>query len=539
MTATLSNILKIAEENNLTDVLEYAEALNRYENSGDKIPVVVLGRFKAGKSSFINNLTGENLLPTGVIPVTSVITLVNFGVEKERIIVTFKDGAKKEIASGQLSNYISEKENPDNVKKVDTVEINLRSSELPSNLILVDTPGTGSVFKHNSEVTRNWLKNTGAAIVLINASQPLSENDIELLKETVKQSPEIYLVLSKADLLKSSELSEITSFIKDKCKNILGREFPVFPFSIYEDNEIRKKRIIENIFEKISKKAHDTNKKVVEHKINYLKDLTVSYLKISLNIYNKKDEERKQLYNRIVDRRLKLDFVKKELYFITRDYSESVRGVLEKTVLKKYKSKLIKELSSELEIKYETWNGNLSKVTRNYEKWIKTKMAESMLKIDKAEHDEMQNYLNEVSTHLTEYLKGFRERIDVNMKKVLGVTLPDEKIEVEVEFMKKANISVSWAFESHIDMLWFLIPMPLLRNRFKKYFLKQIPYEVDKNLHRFVSLRTLDIQREVEKLYNRSLDYVTSQLTRIQNILEMELPELEKLKKQLEMLDGY
>ena len=37
------------------------------------IDIAVFGQFKAGKSSFINDIIGKTAVPTGVIPVTSVI----------------------------------------------------------------------------------------------------------------------------------------------------------------------------------------------------------------------------------------------------------------------------------------------------------------------------------------------------------------------------------------------------------------------------------------------------------------------------------
>src|ERR1035441_1281538 len=45
----------------------------------NEITVAVLGRFKAGKSSFLNHLLGRDLLPVGVVPVTAVVTEIAYG----------------------------------------------------------------------------------------------------------------------------------------------------------------------------------------------------------------------------------------------------------------------------------------------------------------------------------------------------------------------------------------------------------------------------------------------------------------------------
>jgi GTPase SAR1 family protein len=45
----------------------------------DEITIAILGRFKAGKSSFINHFIGRSILPVGVVPVTTVVTEIRFG----------------------------------------------------------------------------------------------------------------------------------------------------------------------------------------------------------------------------------------------------------------------------------------------------------------------------------------------------------------------------------------------------------------------------------------------------------------------------
>jgi predicted GTPase len=54
------------------------------------IDVAIFGQFKAGKSSFINSLIGKDVLPVGVIPVTTVITRLRYGPkEKANVYILF------------------------------------------------------------------------------------------------------------------------------------------------------------------------------------------------------------------------------------------------------------------------------------------------------------------------------------------------------------------------------------------------------------------------------------------------------------------
>ena len=91
--------------------------------------LVVLGQFKRGKSTFINSLIGDKLLPTSIVPLTSIVTVLRFG-DRPQIEVLFKDGTRKEIDRGSISDYVTEKGNPKNVKSVDHVEISYPSEYL-------------------------------------------------------------------------------------------------------------------------------------------------------------------------------------------------------------------------------------------------------------------------------------------------------------------------------------------------------------------------------------------------------------------------
>jgi hypothetical protein len=90
---------------------------------------------------------------------------------------------KKGIPLDEIRLYVGEDKNPNNEKRVGSVDIGLPALKLREPLEFVDTPGLGSVFAHNTTATRDWLPNVGAALVAISSDAPLSERDLELLDE--------------------------------------------------------------------------------------------------------------------------------------------------------------------------------------------------------------------------------------------------------------------------------------------------------------------------------------------------------------------
>lgn len=532
----LDQITKIAHEQHFDSILEQAEALKILLSDNETVDVVVLGQFKAGKSSLINSFLKEPVLPVGVLPVTAVITRLSYG-NKRKAVVEKLNGEKVEIPVDRLHEYITEKDNPENKKQVLLTDIRLPELKQFKNLRFIDTPGLGSAFKHNTEVTQNWFKNIGAAIVVISAAQPLSENDIELIRAAVEQSPEVDLILSKTDLVDANEIHNVEVFIDERVNEVFGRTFRIFPYSTLNDTGKYQQAIIEGIIKRFSDQVPETNRRIFKHKLDYLSRLTKSYLTISLNLQNKKEDERRELKDRIIDEQLKLSYVKQELAYIAQSYKTATRTKLEKELIGKFQNVLAKKMSVELGKSFDGWQGNLNRISRNYEAWIRENMAASMMEVENNEKDFIQNHVDEARKHFNNYLSGFRERLNQNLEKVLGVKMPEDDFEIEIRLMEKANISVSWAFESQIDLLWFLIPMSIFRNKFRKYFLKQIPREVDKNLHRLVSLLSNNINAVIDELHLQTVNYITSELDKIKNILDTPVAGSQKIEEQILLLD--
>jgi len=208
----LDRVTVVADQLKLAGLKPQIAACRKQFNGGShSIDVAVFGRFKAGKSSFLNHLTGRDVLPIGVVPLTAVITRLRYG-PVERAKARFLNGNKQRIPLSDIPLYVGEDKNPHNEKEVAAVDIELPALQQLDPLQFVDTPGLGSAFSHNTAATREWLPNVGAALVAISSDAPLSERDLELLDELRQHTPKIVLLLTKADLLNETQRGEVMDF---------------------------------------------------------------------------------------------------------------------------------------------------------------------------------------------------------------------------------------------------------------------------------------------------------------------------------------
>lgn len=226
----INRIEAIETRYEISAVRPHLDACKAILRQRDTIDIGIFGRFKAGKSSLLNYLAGTSVLPVGVTPVTAVVTRLSFG-PAERAVVEFSGGRSKEVPGASVKSFISESENPENRKKVACVNLELPSLERYAGLQFVDTPGLDSVFQHNTETALSWLPKAGLAMVAISVDTPLSTHDVALIRLLRSHTPRIAIVLTKADLLTTSEITEIASFISNKLRREFDAEFSILPFS--------------------------------------------------------------------------------------------------------------------------------------------------------------------------------------------------------------------------------------------------------------------------------------------------------------------
>ncbi|MDI6889518.1 MAG: dynamin family protein [Thermodesulfovibrionales bacterium] len=192
--------------------------------------LVVLGQFKRGKTTLINALLAAEILPTAIVPLTSIATIVKYG-EALRIKVYFNDGRVTEIKPESLPQYVTEKGNPKNEKDVREVVITYPSPYLKDGVRLIDTPGVGSVYQHNTDVAYQYLPKSDAAIFLLSVDQPVGQAEIEFLKDVKEYSHRIFFLQNKADYVSAEDLNESISFTKRILEEYMGWGVKMFPLS--------------------------------------------------------------------------------------------------------------------------------------------------------------------------------------------------------------------------------------------------------------------------------------------------------------------
>jgi GTPase SAR1 family protein len=208
--SVLRELSALAIEQNVESVgRSIAEMVTKLDQN--RFHMVVVGQFKRGKTSFLNALLGESILPVAILPLTSVVTVLRYGNER-RAEVIFHSGERLDIATERLADFVTESGNPENAKGVEHVEVFHPGPLFRAGVTLVDTPGIGSIYAHNTQVTYDFLPRIDAAIFVTSPEPPVTAAEIELLSALASEVPKIFVVMNKTDLFPAPQIAEVLEF---------------------------------------------------------------------------------------------------------------------------------------------------------------------------------------------------------------------------------------------------------------------------------------------------------------------------------------
>ena len=248
----------------------------------DSFELALFGRVSSGKSSLLNALLNTDVLPVGINPITAVPTKLRYGPEL-KAAVAFGSGQSAMVSVEELAKLVTEQGNPGNLKNVVRAIVEVPSPRLKEGILLVDTPGLGSLAKRGAAETLAYLPSCDLALLLIDAGATLNEEDIGTLRLLYEAGIPALVLLSKADLLADSDLHRAISYIQEHIKNDLGLRITVHPVSALSHYSILLDQFFERELFPRFEKARMLRKTSIARKIGSLREAVTSAIESSLH----------------------------------------------------------------------------------------------------------------------------------------------------------------------------------------------------------------------------------------------------------------
>jgi ribosome biogenesis GTPase A len=240
----LTQILRDANTYVATPSANQAKILERLDSlrerlATERFQLAVLGQFKRGKSTVINALLGQSVLPTGVVPVTAIATFIEPAATSS-IRVTYSSGKVKdfelngpEALRERLIAFVTEEANPRNTLNVARVDVFFPTELLERGVVLIDTPGVGSTLRHNTAAADAVLPECDAALFVVSPDPPITEIEIDYLARIRQTVARLIIVLNKIDMIEPHEREKAVAFLRDVLVDHAGLDpfIPIFTLS--------------------------------------------------------------------------------------------------------------------------------------------------------------------------------------------------------------------------------------------------------------------------------------------------------------------
>jgi GTPase Era involved in 16S rRNA processing len=250
--ATLTSLLKESEPDNIPDIsksIHVAHELLAKLN----FDVVVCGEVKKGKSTFINALIGQDVLPTGLQETTSQVFRITNS-DKESFSLVFTDGSDETISRNELSKYGSQidadlmGEPIFKDRQLDYIQVNIPFEFLPKRVSIVDTPGLGALYKSHEQITNRYIQNAAAVVFVFEPSQPMVVQEKTFLQKVFAVTPYVMFVMTQIDKYDEAhwidQISRSETLLKEsfgeKCY-VVPKIFPMASITLLGASQIKEK----------------------------------------------------------------------------------------------------------------------------------------------------------------------------------------------------------------------------------------------------------------------------------------------------------
>jgi GTP-binding protein EngB required for normal cell division len=459
------------------------------ENQSRKkeLNLAVFGRFKAGKSSFLNHLLRRRVLPVGVVPVTSVVTLIGSSEKESAHVRRISSGHLESIPLESVAAYISEAENPGNEKNVDLVQVRLPEMQRYQGLQFVDTPGLESLLLHNTETTTAWSPNVDLAIVAVGVDPPLTRQDVQLIEQLLRFTPKLTVLLTKVDLLDENERQEVLRHVASHLDKRFGSGIRVFPYSIRAGFESLRDSF-EKDFLLLEFAAREQNRLVImKRKLEELLRSAEEYLALALRAAQKTESERDSLGEELRELESSLPDRKLQLQLVEMHTARQFRARIEEHLRKKALPATETRLLSRFEEEFGSWSGSFGKLLAKFESWLEENLETELSCLSLEESAAFVEPFHTARQMMRQQLQSVRDHFSERLRQLTGSGLATAETEIEVSPPASPDISVGKIFDRNWELVSLLIPMSLVRGMVKKRFAGKIESETYKNISRLIS----------------------------------------------------
>lgn len=419
----------------------------------------------------------------------------------------------------------------------------------------MDTPGVGSVYENNTDVTYGFLPRVDAGIFLLTVDPPLSKEEIAFLKDVYPHVERIFFVLNKIDYVGEEELQEVIEFAKQNLRESVGIEnVPVYPVSAKYALEGRVENDQEKIrFSRIEELERELEKFLLKEKGSIvLRSSANKALSILSRLLFQVDLEIKAAttpLETLEDKIKKFQQIKEEIVQERRDSEFLFRGEIDSLIkivntdMEHFRKQKVNAIMQQLK---DVFEANKHRGALELSRIMEDAMKEILVK----EFDDMVAKENEkVNQEYARIARRFSEKVNSIIDKLMEhaaelFEIPLEKFQVDESITEESSLWYKLedpprlldAFDAVGKFVSYsLLPAAIAQRKIKSDLEKKVPEKVDMNCGRVrsdfvdrITKSAMELRWAMEQKLNQAISFVEEAVKRAMELRQRGEKEVEK-----------
>ena len=215
----VKDMAKACDSIEMNDRAEELRALQKRLNN-HLFSVGVLGEFRRGKSTVINALLGEEIVPSDIVPTSATLNYVRWDV-RPHADINFKDGTGKEVPVNELAAYVT-KTDSEKAAVAQTVRdavVYYPCRFCQNGVQIVDTPGLND-DERMTAITEEVVPKLDAIIFVLTADSPFSDSEANFVRNKIMMSDisRVIFVLNKIDIVRPKDRQRLIDNIHERIR---------------------------------------------------------------------------------------------------------------------------------------------------------------------------------------------------------------------------------------------------------------------------------------------------------------------------------
>lgn len=247
-------VTALTEMEGLCDRLKLEEAkktltASRKKLTSHKFSVGIMGEFKRGKSTVINSLLGQEIMPADILPATATMNRVTYDLKPHAEVIK-NDGTKIDIPVEEIVNYVT-KINTENARRAEMVDeaiVYYPCQFCQNGVDIVDTPGLND-DERMDKISEEVIPKLDAVIMVIVPGAPfsMSENNFVRNKLLGSDLGRLIFVMNKMDTVRPKDrervvkdvIGRIHTSVLEKTAEVYGRDSREYADAVNKIGQIR------------------------------------------------------------------------------------------------------------------------------------------------------------------------------------------------------------------------------------------------------------------------------------------------------------